>query len=94
MKPKVVSAPELVEIFRIANDNKVYDGCLLSAFNKNAQYWINKSTASLFPHSACPSPLLPFSVEIPQIGVVKSRTCTESTVATSPHLHSPPTGSS
>lgn len=43
MKPKVVSAPGLVEIFRIANDNKLYDGCLLSAFNENAQYWINKS---------------------------------------------------
>lgn len=36
MKPKVVSAPGLVEIFRIANDNKLYDSCLLSAFNENA----------------------------------------------------------
>lgn len=68
MKPKGVSAPGMVEIFRIAHDNKLYDGWLLSAFNENAQYWINKSTASFFPHSACPSPLLPFSVEIPQIG--------------------------
>lgn len=87
MKPKVVSATGLVEILRIATDYKLYDGCLLSAFNENALYWTNKSTASLFPHSACPSPLLPFSVEIPQIGrVVKSRSCT---VTTSPHLHSP-----
>lgn len=70
------------KFFRIANDNKLYDGCLLSAFNENAQYWTNKSTASLFPHSACPSPLLPFSVEIHQIGrVVKAG------LARWPHLH-------
>lgn len=70
------------KFFRIANDNKLYDGCLLSAFNENAQYWTNKSTVSLFHHSACPSPLLPFSVEIPQIGrVVKAG------LARWPHLH-------